>query len=107
MVLLDGIDLSLYDRKWLRRQMAIVSQEPVLYARSVRRNICFGVEAEDGLPPAQQPTQSDVEHAARCVDGCDVVGYRLACCGGSVLTGRFTVLTHQAGKCARFYHGYA
>jgi ATP-binding cassette subfamily B (MDR/TAP) protein 9 len=35
--------------------MALVSQEPVLFARSVRRNIVFGMEAEDGA--AATPSQ--------------------------------------------------
>ena len=47
-VLLDGRDVGLYNTKWLKRRVAIVSQEPVLYARSIRRNICFGLEVEDG-----------------------------------------------------------
>jgi ABC-type multidrug transport system fused ATPase/permease subunit len=47
-----------------------VSQEPVLYARSVRRNILYGMEAEDGVPPEEVPTQQDVEEAARCMRTC-------------------------------------
>lgn len=35
-VLLDGRDVGTYNNKWLRRQVALVSQEPVLYARSIR-----------------------------------------------------------------------
>jgi hypothetical protein len=30
--------------------MALVSQEPVLFARSVKRNIIYGLEQEDGAP---------------------------------------------------------
>ena len=33
-VLMDSRDIGLYDAKWLKRKVAIVSQEPVLYARS-------------------------------------------------------------------------
>jgi hypothetical protein len=40
-----GLDLMLHT--WV--QVALVSQEPVLFARSIRRNIIFGLEAEDGL----------------------------------------------------------
>ena len=32
-VLLDGRDVGLYDPHWLKRRVALVSQEPVLYAR--------------------------------------------------------------------------
>jgi len=42
--------------------VALVSQEPVLYARSVRRNIIYGLEADDG---EVEPTQAAIEEAAR------------------------------------------
>lgn len=32
-VRIDGRDVGMYDEKWLRRRVAIVSQEPVLYGR--------------------------------------------------------------------------
>ncbi len=32
-VRMDGRDVGVYDEKWLRRRVAIVSQEPTLYAR--------------------------------------------------------------------------
>ena len=32
-VLIDGRDVGLYDTQWLRRKVALVSQDPVLYAR--------------------------------------------------------------------------
>ena len=32
-VRIDGRDVGVYDEKWLRRRVAIVSQEPVLYGR--------------------------------------------------------------------------
>ena len=40
-VLIDGIDLSLIDPAWLRRQIGVVLQENVLFARSVRENIAL------------------------------------------------------------------
>ncbi|KAK9850970.1 hypothetical protein WJX84_004301 [Apatococcus fuscideae] len=64
-VLIDGRDAGVYHSRWLRRKIALVSQEPVLYARSIRRNICYGLEAEDGVPADQQPSAEDVEQAAR------------------------------------------
>lgn len=36
-VRLDGRDLGLYEPKWLKRHIGFVSQEPTLYARSIRR----------------------------------------------------------------------
>lgn len=83
-VLLDGRDIGCYSTRWLKRRMAIVSQEPVLYARSVRRNICFGLEAEDGLPPEEQPSKEEVEEAAKRANAHEFIsawpeGYETEC----------------------------
>lgn len=40
-VLVDGVDLSMVDPAWLRRQVGVVLQENVLFNRSVRDNIAF------------------------------------------------------------------
>ncbi len=40
-VLVDGVDLSMVDPSWLRRQVGVVLQENVLFNRSVRDNIAF------------------------------------------------------------------
>ncbi|MED6211658.1 hypothetical protein PIB30_075886 [Stylosanthes scabra] len=41
-VMLGGVDLKEIDVKWLRRQMALVGQEPALFSGSIRENITFG-----------------------------------------------------------------
>ncbi|KAK6148772.1 hypothetical protein DH2020_016297 [Rehmannia glutinosa] len=41
-VLMGGVDLMDLDLKWLRRQIALVGQEPSLFAGSIRDNIAFG-----------------------------------------------------------------
>lgn len=41
-VALDGMDLSLIDTSWLRKQIGVVGQDTVLFNRSVRENIAFG-----------------------------------------------------------------
>ncbi|GJN21289.1 hypothetical protein PR202_gb08754 [Eleusine coracana subsp. coracana] len=43
-VALDGVDIRRLRLKWLRSQMGLVSQEPALFATSVRENILFGKE---------------------------------------------------------------
>ncbi|CAI9280467.1 unnamed protein product [Lactuca saligna] len=43
-ILLDGINIKLLQLKWLRSQMALVSQEPILFATSIKENILFGKE---------------------------------------------------------------
>ncbi|KAM7050415.1 ABC-type oligopeptide transporter ABCB9 isoform 1-T3 [Molossus nigricans] len=42
-VLLDGKSISAYDHKFLHRVISLVSQEPVLFARSVTDNISYGL----------------------------------------------------------------
>ncbi|CAI0418939.1 unnamed protein product [Linum tenue] len=41
-VKLGGVDLRDLDIKWLRRQTALVGQEPALFAGTIRDNIAFG-----------------------------------------------------------------
>lgn len=40
-VLIDGLDLTLVDTSWLRRQVGVVLQENLLFNRSVRENIAL------------------------------------------------------------------
>ncbi|XP_075390489.1 ABC-type oligopeptide transporter ABCB9 [Tenrec ecaudatus] len=44
-VLLDGKPISAYDHKYLHRVISLVSQEPVLFARSITDNIAYGLPA--------------------------------------------------------------
>ncbi|PWH13007.1 MAG: ABC transporter ATP-binding protein [Anaerolineae bacterium] len=56
-ILLDGIELKDYPRRYLRQQIGIVEQEPFLFSRSIRENIALGV---------QRPvTDEEIEAAAR------------------------------------------
>ncbi|KAI3737379.1 hypothetical protein L2E82_27379 [Cichorium intybus] len=41
-ILLDGINIKSLKLNWLRRQMGLVSQEPVLFGTSIKENILFG-----------------------------------------------------------------
>jgi subfamily B ATP-binding cassette protein HlyB/CyaB len=46
-VLVDGVDLSMVDPSWLRRQVGVVLQESLLFNRSVRENIAL---ADPAMP---------------------------------------------------------
>jgi subfamily B ATP-binding cassette protein HlyB/CyaB len=49
-VMIDGIDLSVVDVAWLRRQVGSVLQENVLFNRTIRENIAL---ADPGMPMQQ------------------------------------------------------
>ncbi|XP_074916203.1 ABC-type oligopeptide transporter ABCB9 isoform X2 [Chelonoidis abingdonii] len=42
-VLLDGQPVNMYDHKYLHSVISLVSQEPVLFARSIEENISYGL----------------------------------------------------------------
>ncbi|XP_028963616.2 ABC transporter B family member 15-like [Malus domestica] len=46
-VVLDGVAIDELRLKWLRSQMAAVSQEPSLFSTSIKENILFGKEEEE------------------------------------------------------------
>mmetsp|Transcript_38126 Transcript_38126/g.74503 ORF Transcript_38126/g.74503 Transcript_38126/m.74503 type:complete len:611 (-) Transcript_38126:179-2011(-) len=41
-VLLDGVDVRTLSAKWLRSQMAVVNQDPLLFATTVWENVVYG-----------------------------------------------------------------
>lgn len=63
-VKLDGRDLRTLDPSWLRRQVGVVSQEPLLFSSSIAENIRFG------RPGA---TDAEVEAAARAANAHDFI----------------------------------
>lgn len=46
-ILLDGVNTKALQLKWLRSQIGLVSQEPALFATSIKENILFGKEGAD------------------------------------------------------------
>jgi ATP-binding cassette subfamily B protein len=64
-ILIDGIELKDYPRKYLRSQIGIVEQEPFLFSRSIRENIAIGVD--------RHVTDEEIESAARAAAIHDVI----------------------------------
>jgi ATP-binding cassette subfamily B protein len=56
-ILLDGVDLRRYRRRYLRRLIGIVEQEPFLFSKSIRENIAYGAMHE--------VSQREIEAVAR------------------------------------------
>ena len=63
-VTVDGIDLSLVDPAWLRRQVGVVLQENVLFSGTVRENIACG---RPNVPLQQVTEASKAAHAHQFV----------------------------------------
>jgi ATP-binding cassette subfamily B protein len=64
-IYLDGVELNRYPRRYLRRHIGIVEQEPFLFSRSIRENITYGV--------GREVTDEEVESAARAAAIHDVI----------------------------------
>jgi len=58
-VLLDGVELKTLNLNWLRKQMGMVGQEPVLFEGTVAENIGYGKEGA---------TQAEIEEAAEAAN---------------------------------------
>jgi ATP-binding cassette subfamily B protein len=63
-VLLDGRDLRDLDPKWLRRQIGVVAQEPMLFSSTIGDNIRYG---------KTDATDAEVEAAARAANAHEFV----------------------------------
>jgi ABC-type multidrug transport system fused ATPase/permease subunit len=63
-ITLDGHDLRELDPEWLRKQVGVVSQEPILFSTSIAENIRYA------RPDA---SQAEVEAAARAANAHDFV----------------------------------
>lgn len=43
-VLIDGVNLNNFQLRWIREQIELVGQEPVLFTTTIRKNIAYGKE---------------------------------------------------------------
>ncbi|KAH0972998.1 hypothetical protein GBA52_025154 [Prunus armeniaca] len=88
-ILLDGVAINKLQLKWLRSQMGLVSQEPALFATSIKENILFGKEdaeieqvidagkaanAHNFISQLPQGYDTQVKNITRWGAGCSNVG---------------------------------
>jgi len=59
-ILLDGQEIQELNVQEYRKQIALVSQEPTLYAGTIRFNVLLGA-----IKPAEEVTQEEIENACR------------------------------------------
>ena len=55
-------------QRWLSRHVSIVSQEPTLFGRSIKRNIMYGLE---GTP--DEPSDEEIERIAKLANAHDFI----------------------------------
>ena len=62
-VQLDGEDIRELNIAWLRNQIGVVSQEPVLFANSIKANIAYGCDREVSQEEIEAAAQSANAHS--------------------------------------------
>ncbi|CAL5061863.1 unnamed protein product [Urochloa decumbens] len=78
---IDGKDIKTYNLRTLRKHIGLVSQEPTLFAGTIRENIVFGTETA---------SEDEIENAARFANAHDFIsnlkdGYNTMCGDQGVL----------------------
>ena len=64
-VLIDDINLKEFQLKWIREKIGLVSQEPVLFACSIKENIAYG---KDGATTEEIKAAAEIANAAKFID---------------------------------------
>ena len=70
-ITLDGYDIKTLNVRWLRSQMGLVSQEPLLFQGTVAQNIAYGVIGGGA-------TQGEIQEAAKMANAHAFITERLA-----------------------------
>jgi ATP-binding cassette, subfamily B (MDR/TAP), member 1 len=63
-VCIDGKAVDQYNLRWLRQQIGVVSQEPILFQATIRENILFGLDSA---------TEEQIYEAARMANAHDFI----------------------------------
>lgn len=64
-VVIDGINIKEFRLKWIRGKIGLVSQEPVLFASSIRENIAYG---KSGATLNEIRMAAELANAANFID---------------------------------------
>ena len=72
---LDGFEIQKLQIKWLRQQMGLVSQEPLLFNDTIRANIAYGKEGD--ATEAEIIAASELANASKFISGLQQVRNRL------------------------------
>ncbi|KAM3546105.1 hypothetical protein ARSEF1564_001004 [Beauveria bassiana] len=70
---LDGIDMSTLNLKWLRQQMALVSQEPTLFGTTIYKNIGHGLIGTRAEHESEERRRHLIIEAAKMANAHDFI----------------------------------
>ena len=65
-ILFSGVNIKKFDPKWLKKQIGIVAQEPVLFTGTIRDNICYGLESSE-------VNDADIDEACKKANAYDFI----------------------------------
>jgi ATP-binding cassette, subfamily B (MDR/TAP), member 1 len=88
-VLIDGVNLKNLQLKWIREQIGLVSQEPILFTTTIRENIAYGKE---GATDEEITTAIKLANAKKFIDKLPQVCINIAICYSSESYFRLVVL---------------
>lgn len=71
-IMVDGIEIHKFQLRWLRRQMGLVSQEPILFNDTIRANIAYGKEGN--ATEAEIVAAAESANAHKFISGLHQVG---------------------------------
>lgn len=69
-IFIDGNNLLDIDPRWLHRNVGIVTQEPVLFAATIKENICYAVKTNPNSPT---PSDDEIIQAAISANAHDFI----------------------------------
>lgn len=72
-VLLDGHDIQTLNLRWLRQQISLVSQEPILFSTTIYQNIRYGLIGTKSENEPEERIRELVENAARMANAHDFI----------------------------------
>nr|VDD41363.1 unnamed protein product [Brassica oleracea] len=66
-ITLDGVELKSLQLKWLRQQMGLVGQEPVLFNDTIRANIAYGKGSEEAASESEIIAAAELANAHKFI----------------------------------------
>ncbi|KAF3584631.1 hypothetical protein F2Q69_00025660 [Brassica cretica] len=66
-ITLDGVELKKMQLKWLRQQMGLVGQEPVLFNDTIRANIAYGKGSEEAATESEIIAAAELANAHKFI----------------------------------------